>query len=86
MHQNVTVVPAEALCSDPVTVNHHLSRAYLGKSKGALDLVELEVELQQAVSLFGPFVKYVVTKGESSSSSVPVRNALDVLMSRQGKK
>ena len=33
-----------------------LSKAYLGKSKDCLDLIEISIELNAAVSLFGPFI------------------------------
>lgn len=58
----------------------NLSRAYLGKSKDSLDLIELDVELQQAISMFGHFLKYVVCLEASPS---PRQSAFDVLMNSQ---
>ena len=57
----------------------YLSRAYLGKSKDSLDLIELDVELQQAVSMFGHFVKYICFE----ATPPPIQSAVDVLMNAQ---
>lgn len=64
--------------------SHLLSRAFLGSSKDSLDLIELNVELQQAIAMFGPFLKYVVTIKEGSDDSPPPRqSAVQVLMNAQ---
>ena len=60
---------------------NQLSKAFLGRSKDNLDLIELNVELQQAVSMFGHFLKFVVTK--QIVDTPPSRSAVDVLMSAQ---
>lgn len=48
---------------------YSLIKAFLGRSKDSLDLIDLEVELQQAVSVFGPFLKYIVSTNNSGEFS-----------------
>ena len=60
---------------------YQLSKAFLGRCKDNLDLIELNVELQQAVSMFGHFLKFIVTK--QIVDPLPSRSAVDVLMSAQ---
>ena len=67
-------------CTDFVG-SYHLSKAYLGPAKTSLDQVELDVELIQAVSTFGPYLKYVVVK--DTVDAPPPRSACDVLMNAQ---
>ena len=40
-----------------------LSKAYLGKSKDCLDLIDVSIELNTAVNSFGPFIKCIVDGG-----------------------
>lgn len=46
-----------------------LEHAYLGKSKTELDLIDLDIELQQAVTVFGCFLKYFVTDLQQPTQS-----------------
>ena len=63
-----------------------LSKAYLGKSKDCLDLIDVSIELNTAVNSFGPFIKFVVDSGVPSTraeTSQTSKSAFDVLMSAQ---
>ena len=67
--------------------NFRLTKGYLGKSKEALDLVDLELDVCEAVGAFGSYIKYVVDDDEKEES-VPVASpttntAFSVLMSSQ---
>ena len=53
--------------------------AYLSRSKDSLDKVELSVALDEAVSLFGGFLRYITTQ-TSESRSEKYQNAFHVLM------
>lgn len=48
----------EVLCGLPLT------NAYIGNSKVSLDRVDLDLDLPEAVGVFGPFVNYQVAEGE----------------------
>ena len=37
-----------------------LSSAYIGSSKTSLDRADLDIDLLEAVGIFGPFIKYLV--------------------------
>ena len=54
----------------------------MGLKKNSLDLVELTVELLQAISMFGPYLKYVVVK-DTNINAPPHRSAFDILMNAQ---
>ena len=65
-----------------------LQKAYAGKSKDSLDLVNISLCMRDVISIFGPFVKFIVTpkssgEGQVSSSAVPVKNAFEVLLASQ---
>ena len=68
------------------TTQGPLTKAYLGKSKDCLDLIDMSIELNVAVKSFGPFIKFVIDNG-----IVPIRaestagrpSAFDILMSAQ---
>ena len=64
-----------------------LVKAYLGKSKDSLDLIDLDIDLKSSVNSFGPFIKFVVDNGGQESqvpSTVGVSgSAFQVLMSAQ---
>ena len=48
------------LCTGTAVLNGFtLTKAYLGRSKDALDLVDLDVELHQAVTVFGSGVSRI---------------------------
>ena len=61
-----------------------LSRALLGNSKDTLDTIEIDVDLNSAISMFGHFLKF-----EVSDSTEPLhdlesrRSAFDVMMAAQ---
>ena len=47
----------------------HLCKGYLGKSRGALDLMDLDINL---VVVFGSFIKYVANVGGPMGGAAPV--------------
>ncbi len=64
-----------------------LSKGYLGKLKGELDLVDLDLDLGQAVAAFSYFVKYEVDDGAGGEGErvldLSRPSAFSVLMSSQ---
>jgi hypothetical protein len=68
------------------TIAGSLSEVYLGPSKDSLDLIEFDIELLQAVSTFGRYLKFVVEK-ETEPIAPPLlcghRSVADVLMNAQ---
>ena len=53
----------EALSAGTAVLNGLiLNRAYLGPSKDSLDLVDLGIELNQAITMFGHYLKFIVEK------------------------
>ncbi len=62
---------------------YSLAKAFLGRSKDSLDQIDLEVEVQQAVSTFGPFLKCIVIAGESGNVAYCSRSVSEVLMAAQ---
>ena len=61
-----------------------LDSASLGKSKNMLDKIDLNLPLDSAVELFGPFLRYHVHDAYlPRSPPSPMRNAFDILMSSQ---
>ena len=46
--------------SDLTSEEFHLGEAYLGKSKDKLNAIDLALPLEDAVVIFGHFLKYVV--------------------------
>lgn len=61
-----------------------LVKAYLGKSKDSLDLIDLDIDLKSSVNAFGPFIKFVVDDGGQVPSTVRASGcAFQVLMSAQ---
>lgn len=55
----------------------------LGKSKELLDLIDLDIDLQQAVGTFGSFIKYVVDEEREREADLSGPSAFSVLMSSQ---
>ncbi len=64
---------------------YSLAKAFLGRSKDSLDHIDLEVEVQQAVSTFGPVLKYIVIAGESGNVACCSRSVSEVLMAASKK-
>jgi hypothetical protein len=60
-----------------------LSKGLLGKSKDALDMIDLDVELNSAVNMFGHFLKYEVSDAVVPHDREPSRSAFDVMMAAQ---
>ena len=61
-----------------VTDKFELDSAYFGKSKDALDQIDLLLTLDAAITLFGPFLRYHTRSAEQILP--PVHNAFAVLM------
>ena len=62
--------------------NIKLDCAYLGRSKESLDQIELSIQLDLAVAVFGGFLRYVVSQ-EQPAPREPTVNAFEVMMSSQ---
>ena len=62
--------------------NVKLDCAYLGRSKESLDQIELSIQLDLAVAMFGGFLRYVVSQ-EQPAPREPTVNAFEVMMSSQ---
>ena len=61
-----------------------LSRALLGNSKDTLDIIDIDVELNLAISMFGHFLKFEVSDTtEPMHDHEPRRSAFDVMMAAQ---
>lgn len=67
-----------------------LIKAYLGKSKDSLDLIDLDIDIKDSVNAFGSFIKFIigdrtvpVPSTTTTTSTVPVPSVFDVLMSAQ---
>ena len=60
-----------------------LCKGLLGKSKDALDMIDLDVDLNSAVNMFGHFLKYEVSGAVVSHSLEPRRSAFGVMMAAQ---
>ena len=76
------------LCTGTAVLNGFtLTKAYLGRSKDALDLVDLDVELHQAVTVFGPFLKFIVDGSSESACTTTLgtsaQSVVEVLMNSQ---
>ena len=65
--------------SDLSSEEFQLQEAYLGKSKDKLDGIDLTLPLDDAVAIFGHFVKYVV-HNENKKPREPLRSAFDIMM------
>ena len=67
--------------------NLRLCKGYLGKSRESLDLIDLDINLQEAVESFGAFIKYVVEDGLVGGTTPLIEqcinNAFTVLMDSQ---
>ena len=59
-----------------------LIKAYLGKSKDSLDAIDLEIDIKDSVSAFGPFIKFIIGD-RSTITNVPGPSVFEVLMSAQ---
>ena len=59
-----------------------LIKAYLGKSKDSLDAIDLEIDIKDSVSAFGPFIKFIIGS-RSTTTTVPGPSVFEVLMSAQ---
>ena len=73
------------LCTGTAVLNNFtLTKPYLGRSKDALDLVDLDVELHQGV---GPFLKFIVDGSSESACTTTLgtsaQSVVEVLMNSQ---
>ena len=59
--------------------SYNLSKAYLGPNKTSLDLINLNVELLQAVTLFGYYLKFFCSERKDQYWPSP-NSAIVVLM------
>lgn len=61
-----------------------LSRGLLGKSKDALNMIDLDVGRNSAVNMFGHFLKYEVSDAAVvPNEREPLRSVFDVMMAAQ---
>ena len=65
-----------------VTDRLELESAFLGKSKDALDEIDITLTLDTAVPLFGPFLRFH-TCSAAEQPHPPVYNAFSILMASQ---
>jgi hypothetical protein len=70
--------------SEEIICELQLTSAYIGNSKVSLDRVDLDLDLQEAVGVFGPFIKYqVAEKNCNDQNKQSGASAFDVLMNTQ---
>ena len=48
-----------------------LVATYIGKGKDCLDVVDSDLGVSEVITVFGPFVKYLVENMEESAASIP---------------
>ena len=63
--------------------NHTEVQGLLGKSKDALDMIDLDVGLNSTVNMFGHFLKIEVSHAVVSHDREPSRSAFEVIMAAQ---
>ncbi|CAB4028703.1 Hypothetical predicted protein [Paramuricea clavata] len=78
--------------SEEVPFELQLTSAYIGSSKISLDRADLDLDLAEAVGIFGPFIKYQVAdlvlndkdkQSGNDQDKQPCSSAFDVLMDTQ---